>query len=212
VSVTLAYGALASFIAPFGLEIGLGRGAAAWFWGVYAVVLISVRLVSGRLADRYGYLVSISLGLMLIAVSLCLVTAAHGLVFFVAGAAMFAVGFAFVYPALFAVTIRRVGSESRGTGVGTFTVGFDVGIGLGAVVFGLVAEAVGYRTMFLVAGLAPLTGFALVFLRLRRTRREGRAPVMPTPEGREAALSAAGPPESARLSEADELVHNDGEA
>ena len=34
VSVTLADGALASFIAPHGLEIGLGSGAAAWFWGV----------------------------------------------------------------------------------------------------------------------------------------------------------------------------------
>jgi hypothetical protein len=62
--VTLACGALASFIAPHGLKIGPGKTAAAWSWGVYAVVSIVLRLRAGRLADRYACLTLMSLGLV----------------------------------------------------------------------------------------------------------------------------------------------------
>jgi len=141
VSVTLAYGALASFIAPHGLKIGPGKTAAAWSWGVYALVLFVLQLRAGRLADRYSCLTSVGLGLVLVGLAL---------------------------------TIRRVGSDGRGAGVATFTAGFDVGISVGSIVFGLLAEAVGYRTMFVFAGFALLTGFALVLLRLRRTRWQPR--------------------------------------
>ena len=169
VSVTLVYGAFSGFVGPYAIEMGIGTSGVAWFWGTYAAVLCVVRLRSGWLADRYGHLVSVALGLVLVGLSLWAI-AAGSMAGFVVGAAAFAVGFAFFYPALLATAMKQLGADDRGAGVATFTAGFDIGIGCGSILFGIVAGFAGYQVSFALAALAPFAALGCVILRLCRPR------------------------------------------
>lgn len=175
-SVAVTYGALTTFIAAYTVDQGLGRGAVAWFWGVYSVTLIVVRLFSGRIADRFGRPAAIIPGLVMVAGAMWVVAALNGLIVLAAAAALFAAGFGFVYPALLALTVDRVGSRARGTAMATFSASFDVGIGGGAMLFGVVADHLGYATMYSLVGLAPVGGLILYASRLMRrsTERDAR--------------------------------------
>lgn len=57
-----------------------------------------------------------------------------------------------------AITIDRAKPQERGAAMGTFTTSMDLGIGIGSVVWGLVAEAFGYQVMYVVAGFMGLVG------------------------------------------------------
>jgi predicted MFS family arabinose efflux permease len=173
-TVAFTYGALSIFMAVFVVERGLGERAVAAYWAVYAAVLIVVRLFSGRLADRHGRPAAIVPGLLMVAAAMFLMAVVHGYPLLVCSAMLFAAGFAFVYPALLALTIDRVGSTSRGTAMATFSVSFDAGIGIGAILGGQFAAVLGYATMYVIAGAAPLVGLAgfLWMLRRRSAREE----------------------------------------
>ena len=81
--------------------------------------------------------------------------------------------FSLVTPSLMALLIDRVRPEARGVAVGTFTAGFDLGVGLGAFISGRLLELMDFPAMYrLIAG-APLAGL-VIFVLVRRThRREG---------------------------------------
>jgi MFS family permease len=172
-TVAFTYGALAYFMAVFVAQRGMAERAVAWYWAVYAGTLIVVRLFSGRLADRYGRAAAIVPGLLMVSAALFMMIAVHGYALLVLSALLFAAGFGFVYPALLAMTIDRVGATSRGTAMATFSVSFDFGIGVGAIAGGQFAGALGYATMFAIAGAAPLLGLAGYLWMLWR-RRAGR--------------------------------------
>ena len=53
----------------------------------------------------------------------------------------------------------------------TFSLSLDAGTGIGAVVSGMLAQAVGFTPMYAVAAAAPLAGLAGFFFMLRRWRR-----------------------------------------
>jgi len=175
-TVAFTYGVLSVFMAVFVVDRGLSTKAVAWYWAIYAVVVVLVRLFSGRLADRYGRPAAIIPGLLMASASLFVLTALHGYVLLVLSALLFAAAFGLVYPALMALTIDRVGAGSRGTAMATFSVSFDAGIGVGAIIGGQFAGALGYATMYAIAGAAPLLGLIAFLWRLRQRSQRRREP------------------------------------
>jgi predicted MFS family arabinose efflux permease len=67
---------------------------------------------------------------------------------FILVAAIWGAGNAFVFPALVAYAIDLAGA-SRGPAMGTFTAACDLGVGLGAVIMGVILRLTSYQTMFL---------------------------------------------------------------
>jgi predicted MFS family arabinose efflux permease len=111
--------------------------------------------------------------MLLAAVALVVHSQAASVSMFITVAVMFGLAFSLVTPSLMALLIDRVRPEARGVAVGTFTAGFDLGVGLGAFVSGRLLELMDFPAMYrLVAG-APLAGL-VIFVLVRRThRREG---------------------------------------
>ena len=56
-------------------------------------------------------------------------------------------GFGFCAPTLQALAVRRAPTNRWGAATGTFFAAFDMGYGLGAIVWGFVAEAIGYQAI-----------------------------------------------------------------
>jgi MFS family permease len=170
-SASYTYGALVTFIAVSTLRAHLGKEAVAWFWLAYACALVPVRLIGGRVADKRSRTASIVPGLLMLSASMAMVAAVHGLTLLILSAVLYGGGFALVYPALLALTVDRVGVTARGTAMATFSLSLDAGTGIGAVISGMLAQAVGFTPMYSLAAAAPLAGLAGFAVLLRRWRR-----------------------------------------
>jgi predicted MFS family arabinose efflux permease len=71
-------------------------------------------------------------------------------------------------PALTAYVVDRIPSEVRGTAMSTFTLGNDIGLGIGATALGLILQASNFTVMFLVAAAVGLVGLGVFFVGDRR--------------------------------------------
>ncbi|HUR16519.1 MAG TPA: MFS transporter, partial [Candidatus Limnocylindrales bacterium] len=129
----------------------LGMGGAGVPFVMYALIVVLLRLIGAKWPDRYGgarvsgaALVVSALGLAVIG----LLPTPEGLM---AGTFIFAVGVAFIMPALLTLAVARVPPTERGTVSGTVTLFLDVSFGVAPVVLGLVANRAGYAPTFIVS-------------------------------------------------------------
>ena len=79
---------------------------------------------------------------------------------------LFGIAHGLLFPAFNALLLEPVGRLSRGKVFALFIAAFNAGWALGGFSLGLLASATGYRTVFVVAGIAVLA--ALVLLVARR--------------------------------------------
>ena len=77
----------------------------------------------------------------------------------------FGMGHGLLYPALNALVVDVSRQADRGKAMSLYNASFNLGVTLGAVVFGRVAEARGYDTMFVVAGLSVFLGLLFFLIR-----------------------------------------------
>ncbi len=112
---------------------------------------------------------------LLEALGLFILTTAGSPILATLGTAMTGFGFALIFPALGLEAFNRVPSNSRGAALGIFSVFFDVALGLTGPLAGLLVDISGYRSIFLVAGLAAIIAAVITLClgaRLSRPRGE----------------------------------------
>ncbi len=135
---------------------------------VYAVVVLGIRLCGASIPDRLGPARCGVAASVLDAAGLLIVAASGTRVGLLAGVAVFAVGTALLYPALLSLALTAGTPAERSSIVGTFTMSFDVGTILGAVLLGGIAQLLGLRASFAIAGACAALGL-VVLLRLLKT-------------------------------------------
>ena len=125
---------------------------------VFGLIVVGCRIVFAKLPDRVPPFRLASAALALIAAGMVttgLVTTVPGLF---AGAAMMAVGVAFVTPAFFAAIARGLDPSERGAAFGTVSIFLDLAFGGGPVVLGLIVDAADIPSAFLLAAFIPALG------------------------------------------------------
>lgn len=152
------YGAVVTFLALYALERGITNIGP--FFTVYALTLALTRPLAGWLLDRRGFTAVVVPGLAFVAAAMPLLSQAYRLWMFLGTAVLCGLGFGAIQPAMQALAVRGLPAYRRGAANGTFYMGFDLGIGAGAILWGAVSQAIGYSGMYLVAALP--TGLALV--------------------------------------------------
>lgn len=180
--VNTGYATMSGFVVLMLADRGVGSGAAVFT--VFAVGLIATRLIFGTLPDRIGArrvavgaACATSLGMALMGLAQTLTAA-------VAGALVLGVGASLVYPSLALIVVSRTPNSRRGAALGAFTAFFDVGVGLGAPLAGVVATLAGYGAAFWVASACGLA--AAIVTALGAAPRRARPPAEPElafPEG-----------------------------
>ncbi|KUO75036.1 MAG: arabinose ABC transporter permease [Desulfosporosinus sp. BRH_c37] len=144
--ITLTYGGIVSFI-PFYADYR-GVKNIGVFFTVYALVLLLGRPTIGKMADRYGARKFLAPGILLIAAALLLLIKASTLPTFLLVGVVYGLGFGTVQPILNALVISLSPPERRGAANATFAVAMDLGIGLGAITLGFIAQKMGYIYMY----------------------------------------------------------------
>lgn len=162
-SVALTYGSIVSFLSLFVQKEGAGNPGI--FFTVFAVTLILVRALAGKLSDIKGRKFVIIPGMIIISFGLWVLSMAGSLWVFLAAALLYGLGFGLVHPTLMAFLVDRVNERGRGAAMGTFTAAFDLGIGAGSIILGVVLQFFGFRVMYILSGLIVLAG-AIWFIML----------------------------------------------
>ncbi|MCR4854004.1 MAG: MFS transporter [Prevotella sp.] len=157
------FGVLSNYLAIYGKEeMGITGGTGTYF------ALLSVGLIISRLqgskALRQGKLTqNASDGVVLSAIGYTLFVACPNSFGYYTSALLIGLGNGHMWPAFQNMIISVAHHNQRGTANSTILVSWDVGMGLGALIGGLVAELLGYKLAFWMVAFAQITG-TLTFL------------------------------------------------
>jgi MFS family permease len=158
--VGLSFGAMSIFIPLFiaEAEASLNPGL---FFTVGAISSLIIRFVTGRASDRYGRGLFITLSLTAYTVAMSMLWFANTVTGFLLAGLFEGAGFGILIPMVSALIADRSEPQERGRLFGLCMAGFDLGIGLSGPLFGSVADAVGYRLMFCLAGVLAFVSLAV---------------------------------------------------
>lgn len=171
---TMGQSALYAFV-PLHAQAHGQAGQLGWFFGLYATTLMLLRLLLGGLGGGTGPR-SLVPALAALAAGLAVLAPAPRPATLAAAALLLGAGSAVLYPTLVALVVARVPEAERGLAMGTVSGAWDLGIVVGSLLLGLVAEQAGHGAAFLAA--AALVAAALGGL----VRLEGaRAVARPLP-------------------------------
>jgi len=169
-TISLTYGSIVSFLSLFAQKQGILNPGI--FFTVFAVTLILVRAMAGKLSDIKGRKFVIIPGMVLITAGLWVLSTAIALETFLVAAFLYGLGFGLVHPSLMALLVDSVSDKGRGAAMGTFTAVFDLGIGPGSIILGLVLQYYGFQVMYTLSGLIVLSGAVLLIANDRRAARQ----------------------------------------
>lgn len=162
--LSIPYGATTNFVAMYVEQMGL-HVTTGYYFVLLAVGMGVSRLFAGRYVDRgyvtecihYGFYLVVTAFLIL---SLCasLMSVSEGLVrvcFYVVPF-MQGVGFGIMFPAYNSLYINLARNNQRATATSTYLTAWDVGIGIGIVASGIIAEHFSFAAVYLVGTVLSL--------------------------------------------------------
>lgn len=163
-----SYGVLATYIAIYGQEeLGITGGTGLFFM-LLALGLIMSRLVGGRKLRQGKVTQNASLGIAVSLVGYLIFAAVHNPWGYYGAALIIGLGNGHMFPAFQTMFINLAPNSQRGTANSTLLVSWDIGIGLGILVGGIVAEHFSYHATFWTAWGVNAVGVAIFYLFARK--------------------------------------------
>lgn len=159
--LSIPYGMTTTYVAMYAEEIGI-RTSSGLFFTCMAVGLAVSRIFSGRQVDKGRITQVITLGMYLACISFFALSACErwmewnaGVtsVLFLGIALLQGVAFGTMFPAFNTLFVSLGTNSQRGTATSTYLTSWDVGIGIGLMTGGVVAEAFGgFDHAYLIGG------------------------------------------------------------
>jgi MFS family permease len=110
----------------------LGIENKGWFFALYVISTILVRLFTGKLSDKIGRRQTLVIGLIILIISMLLVAHAQTVFMYSIASIIFGMATGLNSPTLFAWMADLAPSNRRGIGSGTLFIALELGIMLGA--------------------------------------------------------------------------------
>lgn len=161
--LAVVYGSVLSFIALYAAERGIAN--IGLFFTAMALAMLVSRPMSGRWADGGGINMVLLIGHLALLIGMVTTGFSSIITHFLLAGAFIGLGFGFCLPTLQALAVRDSPVHRRGAATGTFFVAFDLGIGLGTIVWGYVAAATSYQIMYFTT-LLPLALAGTIYFKL----------------------------------------------
>ena len=174
VCYAFSYGVISTYVAIYGKEeLGITSGT-GFFFMLLAIGLILSRLVGGRTLKKGRILENASIGCVISLFGYLLFAALHNPFGYYGAALIIGLGNGHMWPAFQNMFINLATNNQRGTANSSLLVSWDVGIGIGIMVGGFLAEYFGYHSAFWCAWIINITGVVGFFLYVRRSYQKNK--------------------------------------
>ena len=162
------FGVLSNYLAIYGKQVmGITGGTGTWFM-LCSIGLILSRLQGGK-ALRQGRLThNAAEGMVISLVGYTLFIACPNYIGYYGSAILIGLGNGHMWPAFQNMMICMAHHNERGTANSTILISWDVGMGLGILLGGIIAEDFSYATAFWTVAFVNLAGVLLYFARSQK--------------------------------------------
>jgi MFS family permease len=164
---SIGFGCIASFATLYYASRGWTN--AALLLTLFGLIFVVTRLIFAGAIARHGGLRVVFVCLSIEIAGLTLLWRASSPHFAMIAAAVTAMGFSLVFPALGVEAVKTVSIANRGSVLGIFTAFFDLALGISGPAAGLIVTHAGYSEVFLFAALMAVAALGITAWLYRRT-------------------------------------------
>ena len=173
--MALPYGMLTTYVAIYGKELGIETSMGIFF-SLMAVGLIGSRLFSGKMVDRGKLPWVIACGTSICLIAFMILSGLNKLntftnpsiiaVLFYAVSITLGIGYGMLFPAYNTLFVNLAPNNRRATASSTYLTSWDIGIGLGLVLGGQIADTAGGLQLSYLVGSISVGISILIFKKL----------------------------------------------
>ena len=164
--VNIGFGCITTFIALHANAQGVS-GVSAYFV-VYAIVSLASRPPIGMLIDRFGYRIPAILSTLCTACTLVLIGVSSNMVMFAGAGALAGLGIGTAMSTFQAMAVASVEPWRRGVATATYMTAFDLGIAIGSLLGGILADLFGYTVMYFAVAVFPVAAAVVSVLVIKK--------------------------------------------
>lgn len=169
--ITVTFGGIATFLPLYADQKGVT--GIQYYFLLYALALMLTRTFAGKLYDRKGHQAIFVPGASMILIAMLLLSWLPNNGILYTAAILYGLGFGSVHPALQAWSVEETPTHRRGMANATFFSFFDLGIGLGAILFGQIGHLFGYNTVYLAsAGSVIISILIYIWLLIKSPKKK----------------------------------------
>ncbi len=171
--LSIPYGMTSTYVAMYAKEIGISLSSGLFFTFMAIGMAVS-RMFSGKQVDKGRITQVIMLGLYLVSVCFFILSACGTMmhmvpeltnVLFFMVALLLGVGFGTMFPAFNTLFVNLAPNSQRGTATSTYLTSWDVGLGIGLVSGGYIAQVTSFDMAYFVG--ACLTVVSILYFKLK---------------------------------------------
>lgn len=167
--LTSTFGGIAAFLPLYTAEKHIP--GIQWYFLLYAISVMVTRTFAGTIYDRKGHkAVFIPGTLMIFAAMVLLAWLPNSMVMYIA-AISYGLGFGSVHPALQAWAVEKAPVNRKGMANATFFSFFDLGVGVGAIIFGQIGHLLGYSSIYIASAVSVFISMLIYFLLIHKNRK-----------------------------------------
>jgi len=163
---TLAMPAVMAFLPLYARSLGIGD--VGLFYVVAGVTNILLRPLLGKWSDAMGRVPGVAIGLASQCGGIVLIIFAQGLALILLGGVLVAAGMALTTSTTTALAMDLANPQARGQAMATYSISYQIGAGLGAIISGALADLVGLRGMYVGSLVIAATGLVLLAFARKR--------------------------------------------
>lgn len=158
VCFAFSYGILSTYIAIYGKEqLGITSGTGLFFL-LMSLGLICSRLIGNKSLSKGKIVENASIGILISLVGYFIFAAVNNSFGYYSAALIIGLGNGHMFPAFQTMYINLAPHSQRGTANSSLLISWDVGVGLGILIGGVVVEYFGYNMSFWVSAVVNLLG------------------------------------------------------
>jgi MFS family permease len=169
---TLAMPSVMAFLPLYARSLGIEN--IGLFYVLAGLTSIIARPVLGKKSDAMGRGPAIGFGLGAQCIGFLLIVLAQDLTLILAGGVFVALGSSMISSTSTALAMDLANARFRGQAMATFSVSFQIGAGVGAIISGALADLAGLRGMYVGSIAITLAGFGLLAIAWKSLSRPAR--------------------------------------
>lgn len=175
--VNIGFGCITTFIALHAEAQGVS-GVSAYFL-VYAVVTLASRPLIGKLIDAYGYRIPAILSTLCTAGTLAVIGISSSLWMFGLAGVLGGLGIGTAMGTYQAMAVASVEPWRRGVATSTYMTAFDMGIAVGSLFGGVIADFSSYTIMYFAVALSPVVASVISAVVIKPGMGSASSPAKP---------------------------------